>query len=109
MSLRERLRQIVRAVREPPSYPDSLDTAHQETGYFRQELGHSERERERLDAALREQAHRLDFTEHRAEAALAALGEFCPRLSSVEEMKRLYAVISPSLDPSGFTLFRTEV
>ncbi len=109
MSLRERLRQIIRAVREAPSYPDSLDAARQETGYFRQELEHSEQERKRLDAALREQAYRLDFAEHRAEAALAALGEFCPRLSFVEELKRLYAAISPGLDPGGFTLYRAAV
>lgn len=109
MSLRERLRQMVRAVREIPSYPDSLDTARREAGYFRQELEHSEQERERLEIALREKAYRLGFAEHRAEAALAALVEFCPRLSSAEEMKRLYTAISPALDPGGFTLYRTAV
>ncbi len=106
MSLRERLRQMIRAVWESPSAPDSLEAARRETGYYRQEWERNKQERERLDAALREQGHRLDFAERRAEAALAVLGAFCPCLSSVEEMKRLYDAISPSLDSSGFTLYR---
>ena len=36
----------------------------------------------------------------------AALEEFCPRLSTPEELKRFYDAISPDMDPSGFTLYR---
>ena len=34
------------------------------------------------------------------------LNEFCPRLSTPEELKRFYDTISPSMDESGFTLYR---
>ena len=31
--------------------------------------------------------------------------EFCPRLSSVEKMKRFYNTVSPSMDRENFTLY----
>ena len=32
--------------------------------------------------------------------------EFCPKLSTPEELKRFYDAISPSMDERGFTLYR---
>ena len=52
-------------------------------------------------------ADRLRFSEKKAEAQQAALAEFCPKLDSLESMLRFYETISPSLDPQGFTLYRT--
>ena len=48
-----------------------------------------------------------DFLSHKAEALQDALNEFCPRLSTPEELKRFYDTISPSMDAQGFTLYRT--
>ena len=106
MSLLERLRQALQAVRKYPKISDELEETRYKLWDAQQALDHSGQERERLDMTLREQAHRLNFAEHNASAALSALGTFCPKLSSVEEMKRFYSTISPSLDPSGFTLHR---
>ncbi len=105
MTLWKRLRQMVWAVREYPEIHSSLEATRYELRQSTQALKHSERERKKLAATLSHQTHRLDFAEHKAEAVLSALKEFCPRLSTLEEMKQLYATVSPSLDPSGFTLY----
>ena len=52
-----------------------------------------------------EQKDYTDFLSHKAEALQDALNEFCPRLSTPEEMKRFYDTISPSMDAQGFTLY----
>ena len=52
-----------------------------------------------------EQTHYAKYLSHRSAALQAALQEFCPRLSSLEDMKRFYDMISPSVDPHGFTLY----
>ncbi len=105
MSLWERLRQTVKAVREYPKASNELEKTRYKLWDAQQALDHSGEERERLAAALREQKNRLSFFEQKADALSSALREFCPRLSSAEGMKRFYAAISPSLDPSGFTLY----
>lgn len=106
MNLLERLRQAVQAVREYPKISGDLEETRYKLWDAQQALDYSDQERERLDVTLREQAHRLNFAEHTASAALSALGAFCPKLSSVEEMKRFYSAIASSLDSSGFTLYR---
>jgi len=52
-----------------------------------------------------EQTHYTKYLSHRSAALQAALQEFCPRLSSVEEMKRFYDTVSPSMDRKNFTLY----
>lgn len=58
-----------------------------------------------LSITLREQTDYADFLSHKAEALQDALVEFCPQLSTPEEMKRFYDTISPSMDAQGFTLY----
>ena len=92
------LRDIIRAIREYPAAQTELQQAQQA-------LARSEQ----TCAALRDEAgERADherFLTRQLEAVQTALKEFCPRLSSLEEMKRFYDTISPSVDPQGITLY----
>ena len=106
MSLWRRLRQAVQAVREYPKASNELEETRYKLWDAQQALDHSGEERERLATALCEQKNRLNFFEQKTDALSSALRDFCPKLSSAEETKRFYAAISPSLDPSGFTLYR---
>lgn len=107
MSLLERLRQAVQAVREYPKISDELEETRYKLWDAQQALDHSDEKRESLWLTLNEQKDHANFVSHKAEALQNALKEFCPQLSAPEDMKRFYDTISPSLDPSGFMLYRT--
>lgn len=100
------LRDIIRAIREHPAAHAELETARFELQQARQALEQSEQDRESLSRSLMEQKDYTDFISHKAEALQDALNEFCPRLSTPKELKRFYDAISPSMDESGFTLYR---
>ena len=100
------LRDIIRAIREYPAAHDDLEVARLELRQAQQALEQSEQDRESLSLSLMEQKDYTDFLSHKAEAFQDALKEFCPRLSTPEEMKRFYDTISPSMDERGFTLYR---
>lgn len=100
------LRDIIRAIREYPTAHAELETARLELRQAQQALEQSEQDRESLSLSLMEQKDYTDFLSHKAEALQDALNEFCPRLSTPEDTKRFYDAISPSMDESGFTLYR---
>ena len=100
------LRDIIRAIREYPAAHAELEAARFELRQAQQALEQSEQDRESLSLSLMEQKDYTDFLSHKAEALQDALNEFCPRLSTQEELKRFYDAISPSMDESGFTLYR---
>lgn len=102
----KQLRQAVQAVREYPKVSNELEETRYKLWDAQQTLDHSIEERESLWLTLNEQKDHANFLSHKAEALQDALKEFCPRLSTPEDMKRFYDTISPSLDPSGFTLYR---
>lgn len=102
------LREMLQAVREYPAVRARLETAERELSQARTALEKSELECQRLSGSCSEAKHRLRFSEKKAEAQQAALAEFCPKLDSLESMLRFYETISPSLDPQGFTLYRTS-
>ena len=92
------LREMIRAIREYPAVQNELKQAQQA-------LKRSEQERRSLQLTLGEQKDYTKFLSRQSAALQAALVEFCPRLSSAEEMKKFYDTISPSVDPQGFTLY----
>lgn len=100
------LRDIIQAIREYPAAHAELETARFDLRQVQQALEQSEQDRESLSLELSEQKDHTDFLSHEAEALRDALNEFCPRLSTPEDMKRFYDTISPSMDESGFTLYR---
>ena len=101
------LRDMIRAIREYPAARAELDTARSELRQARQALERSTQECERLGADHSDISMRLRFSEKKTAALQSVLETLCPKQASLEEMKRLYAAISPSLDASGFTLYRT--
>ena len=100
------LRDMLRAIREYPAARAELETARSELRQAQQELEQSRETCESLWLTLDEQKDHTKFLSSKAEALQAALEEFCPRLSTPEELKRFYDAISPDMDPSGFTLYR---
>lgn len=50
---------------------------------------------------------RLGEMEHQAEGFSAALAAFCPKASTIDEIRRLYGCVEPYLDPDGFVLYAT--
>lgn len=100
------LRDMLRAIREYPAARAELETARSELRQAQQELGQSRETCESLRLTLEEQKDYTKFLSSKAEALQAALEEFCPRLSTPDELKRFYDAISPDMDPSGFTLYR---
>ena len=100
------LKDIIRAIREYPAARAELETARSELRQAQQELGQSRETCESLWLTLDEQKDYTKFLSSKAEALQDALEEFCPRLSTPEELKRFYDAISPDMDPSGFTLYR---
>lgn len=100
------LRDILRAVREYPAARTELETVRSELRQAQQALEQSQQSCESLWLASNEQQEYTNFLSHKAEALRDALGEFCPRLSTPEDMKRFYDTISPSMDAQGFTLYR---
>ncbi len=110
--LKMSLRDMIRAIREYPTVHAELDTAHTELETARTELRQTRQALEKSDETCEslwftsnEQQEYIDFLSHKSEALQAALGEFCPQLSTSEEMKRFYDTISPSMDASGTTLY----
>lgn len=100
------LKDMLRAIREYPALSANLETARTELLQVRQALEQSEQERKSLGLTLSEQKNYMNFLSHQSAALQNALKEFCPRLSSVEDMKRLYNALAPSMDAQGFTLYR---
>ena len=100
------LRDIIRAIREYPAAHSELETARFELQQAQQALEKSQEDQVSLQLTLDEQKDHTDFLSHKAEVLREALSEFCPRLSTPEELKRFYDTISPSMDESGFTLYR---
>lgn len=100
------LKDIIRAIREYPAARAELETARSELRQAQQELEQSEQEQGSLRLTLEEQKDYTKFLSSKAEALQEALMEFCPKLSTPEELKRFYDAISPSMDERGFTLYR---
>ena len=100
------LRDMIRAIREYPAARAKLDMARSELRQVQQALERSAQECERLEADKSNIFTRLRFSEKKTAALQSVLEAFCPKQASLEGMKQLYAAISPSLDPSGFTLYR---
>ena len=101
------LRDTLQAIRQYPAARARLEEAQGELRQARTALEKSKLECQRLSGDYSEARHRLRFTGKKAEALQSALDAFCPKLASLEEMTRFYDTLSPSLDPQGFTLFRT--
>ena len=99
------LKDIIRAIQEYPTVHADLEAVRFELRQARQELDQSEQDRESLSLTLLEREDYTDFLSNKAEALQDALKEFCPRLSTPEELKRFYDTISPGLDAKGFTLY----
>ena len=100
------LRDVIRAIREYPAAHAELESARTELRQAQQALEQSKQECESLSLTLIEQQDYTEFLSRKSEALQDALEEFCPRLSTPEDMKRFYDTISPSLDAQGFTLYR---
>ena len=100
------LRDMLRAIREYPAARAELETARSELRQAQQELEQSRETCESLRLTLEEQKDYTKFLSSKAGALQDALEEFCPRLSTPDELKRFYDAISPGMDPSGFTLYR---
>lgn len=96
--MRMDLRDMLQAIREYPTACADLETA-------RTALEESKQKRRSLTLEMGEQTHRLRFLTRKSAALQAALTELCPQISSVEEMKRLYKTLAPSLDSKGFVLY----
>lgn len=92
------LRDMLRAIRE---YPAALA----ELRRTQQALERNEQTCAALRDEAGERANHERFLTRQLAAVQTALVEFCPRLSSLEDMKRFYNTISPSVDPQGFTLY----
>ena len=99
------LRDITQAVREYPAARVKLETTQYELRQTQRALEHSEQVCEGLRLQMGEQTHYAKYLSHQSAALQAALQEFCPRLSSVEKMKRFYNTVSPSMDRENFTLY----
>ena len=99
------LRDMLRAIREYPAVHAELETARFDLRQVQQTLEKSQEDCVSLQLTLDEQKDYTDFLSHKAEALQDALNEFCPRLSTPEELKRFYDTISPSMDAQGFTLY----
>lgn len=92
------LRDIIRAIREYPAAYAELEAAQAA-------LKQSEQKCRLLALEKSEQSCQLKLLSSQSAALRAALTEFCPQISSGEEMKRLYNVLAPSLDAKGFGLY----
>ena len=92
------LRDMLRAIREYPAVLAELRRTQQA-------LARSEQTCVALRDEAGERTNHERFLTHQLAAVQTALVEFCPRLSSLEDMKRFYNTISPSVDPQGFTLY----
>lgn len=100
------LRDMFRAIREYPTARAELETARTELSLTKQTLEQSTRECERLEADKSYTAMQLSYSEQKLEAVRSVLEALCPKQVSLEEMKKLYEMVAPNLDASGFTLYR---
>ena len=101
------LRDMLQAIQEYPAACARLETTQRELDQAQKALEESELECQRLSGDYSEARRRANFSEKKSAALQAALDAYCPKLSSLAEMIRFYETVSPSLDPQGFTLFRT--
>ena len=101
------LRDMIRAIREYPAVHAELETAHTELRQAQQSLEQSEQAYKFLKIENEEQTHYEDFLTQQTSALRNVLQEFCPKLSSVDDMKRFYDTIAPNVDRKGFTLYHT--
>lgn len=101
------LKDMIQAIREYPAAHADLEAVRLELRQARTALEKSELECQHLSGDCSEVRHRLRFSEKKAESLQAALDVFCPKLESLAEMMKFYELISPSLDPQGFTLYHT--
>ena len=106
MGLKDRISTALRAVREYPVLLAEFGVAEYEQKQLKWALEQKTQECEHLQGMTEAVGHRLRFAECRASALSEALQESAPKLSTAEEMKRFYKVISPSLDAGGYTLHR---
>lgn len=101
------LRDVIRAIREYPTLSADLESARSELRQTQRSLEQREQECAQLGAEKSDTALRLRFCERKLAAFQSVLEMFCPKQTSLEEMKQLYGTISPGMDASGFTLYRT--
>ena len=101
------LKDMIRAIREYPAAHADLEAVQLELRQAQTALEKSKLECQRLSGDCSEARRRADFSEKKYAALQAALDVFCPKLESLAEMMKFYETISPSLDPQGFTLYRT--
>ena len=99
------LRDILQAIREYPAVRAELEVAQFELRQVQQVLEQSEQTCAALRDKVGERANHERFLTRQLAAVQTVLKEFCPQLSSLEDMKRFYEMISPSVDPHGFTLY----
>ena len=83
------LRDIIQAIREYPAANAGLETTQYELRQAQQALEHSEQVCKGLKLQMGEQTHYVKYLSHQSAALQAALQKFCPRLSSVEDMKEV--------------------
>lgn len=101
-----KIRDMIRAIQEYPTVCARLETVRQELALTKDDLAESGREYNSLRDTAHSQERRLKASQQRLDAALVAFQAFCPRLSSSEDLKRLYQAAAPSVDPQGFSLYR---
>ena len=99
------LSDVIRAIREYPAAHAALEAARLELWQAQQALEQSEQTCAALRDEVGERANHERFLNRQLAAVQTVLKEFYPRLSSLEDMKRFYDMISPSVDPHGFTLY----
>ena len=101
------LRDMLRAIREYPAAHAELEAARSELCQTKQALEHSEQTCQFLKIEKEEQTHYVDFLSQQTSALRNVLQEFCPKLFTLEDMKRFYGAIAPNVDRKGFTLYHT--
>ena len=99
------LKDVVRSIREYPTAHAELKKVRVELRQTQEALEKSNDDWESLWFTSEEQQEQIDFLSHKSEALRDALDEFCPQLSTSEDLKRFYDTISPSMDAQGFTLY----
>ena len=109
MKLRDRLNAAIQTFREAPDLQSRLDATEHELKLAKQSAEQWEEECLQMYDAIEEKDSRIHFLDAISEALSSALKEFSPKLSTTEEMKRFYDIISDDLDPDGFTLYRVAV
>ena len=97
------------AASEVPDLRARLDAAEHDLKAAKQSAEQWEEECLQMYDAIEEKDARIQFLDAKSEALSSALMEFSPKLSTTEEMKRFYDVISADLDPDGFTLYRVAM